>query len=842
MKISAIRINGFRGITPIADGSPAVDICLSAPPCGAKNLLLFGPNAFGKSSIADAIEWFFRGQSRGAVYFEGFLPSDNAHLNLGKPGFANEGYVELDVTVDGHSATVRRAFDTGGMVTSESLAGLEPMLDQLRDELIVLDHDQFRRFITDAHADKWSTFSSLIGYEDLENFRAGLSSLSGSALTSRFNTRALSDELARGDSQWRVRLKSLYQEMGASPQSYGTLESLRQLLRSRIEVAAISYNLPPSQTIDPKFWDQLFERSQPSQESRQTELRIEKLDAMLRALWCLPDELVDGVNSLRLLVTNLSAKKKQFDKDVLAEFYNRGLDLIRKGVVDPTKCPFCGSPYDPATLVHRVSEQLDALDLAAIRSDAADLESLWRRIRTAADRQVQDLAQIGMSELREALSRLGSVSEVDQKLRLATFDQGYVFRWMDEWIALQNVVQSARQEVEKEYQWLKSQVPQEASSRTVEQMQRLRTSWSSLDELEAERKRLDMLQHRHDITMDIIEKLRETARQFREELRDFSARVVTHINADIQRYYSELHPFDKVKPYLEVEVSGNTRRVYLRCDYNGFPQKDAASVLSESHRNSLGLAIMLAFRTYKQRLGSPLEFLVLDDVTQSLDTTHRTNLLGLMENPGFAELSDQQIIFLTHDRTLADLIKRPGENDVRPKWVRHDIRNWWLSGIVLEPCTDARTRAQVYLDAGDEVAAAVYARRALEDLYRKVVDKTGVWVRYKSKPWQYSIEDYRQYILHEVEQLHASGRGFIDPQDADFTRLFTAQRILNFTVHDSEFLETPMTLQDVQAALDMVDGLRTMFSCRHCKAWLSTLELSAQGNMPQCGGCRQPVR
>ena len=100
MKISAIRINGFRGITPIADGSPAVDICLSAPPCGAKNLLLFGPNAFGKSSIADAIEWFFRGQSRGAVYFEGFLPSDNAHLNLGKPGFANEGYVELDVTVD----------------------------------------------------------------------------------------------------------------------------------------------------------------------------------------------------------------------------------------------------------------------------------------------------------------------------------------------------------------------------------------------------------------------------------------------------------------------------------------------------------------------------------------------------------------------------------------------------------------------------------------------------------------------------------------------------------------------------------------------------------------------
>jgi len=67
MKIKTIKICGFRGIPPVEP--PDVDIDLSTNSVDPKHLLLFGPNAYGKSSIADALEWFFKENVRGSDYF-----------------------------------------------------------------------------------------------------------------------------------------------------------------------------------------------------------------------------------------------------------------------------------------------------------------------------------------------------------------------------------------------------------------------------------------------------------------------------------------------------------------------------------------------------------------------------------------------------------------------------------------------------------------------------------------------------------------------------------------------------------------------------------------------------
>ena len=116
---------------------------------------------------------------------------------------------------------------------------------------------------------------------------------------------------------------------------------------------------------------------------------------------------------------------------------------------------------------------------------------------------------------------------------------------------------------------------------------------------------------------------------------------------------------------------------------------------------------------YKRQLGSPIEFCVFDDVTQSFDIEHRTNLLMLLENPIFPEIYNQQIIFMTHDRTLADLVKRPGEQNLPNSWLRVDIRNWWLERMLLESehDTEPLTRTQKYIDQNDEIAAGIYLRR-----------------------------------------------------------------------------------------------------------------------------------
>ena len=63
------------------------------------------------------------------------------------------------------------------------------------------------------------------------------------------------------------------------------------------------------------------------------------------------------------------------------------------------------------------------------------------------------------------------------------------------------------------------------------------------------------------------------------------------------------------------------------------------------------------------------------------------------------------------------------------------------------------------------------------------------------------MEKYREYILTEINELWNDNKGFIDPNDPLFQQLFTSQRILNLTIHDSQFLDNPMSLGDVQAAM-----------------------------------------
>jgi hypothetical protein len=100
------------------------------------------------------------------------------------------------------------------------------------------------------------------------------------------------------------------------------------------------------------------------------------------------------------------------------------------------------------------------------------------------------------------------------------------------------------------------------------------------------------------------------------------------------------------------------------------------------------------------------------------------------------------------------------------------------------------------------------------------------------------MDDYRRYILDEVNELWNDNKGFIDPNEPLFQILFTTQRILNLTVHDSHFLDTPMTLGEVKNALSLVEQVRDRFKCPSCQKYFHTLKKD-NGNNPVCkgGGC-----
>lgn len=856
MKIKEIRISGFRGIPPV--DPPDIDLKFTHGRDQIRDILIFGPNAYGKSSIADALEWFFRELVRGSNYFENYTAQDNVHLNLGKPNYPDKAYIELVISHKGQDHTVRKSIGIDGnkIETEEVLDGLEVELKKCRDEVIILDHDQFRRFVGAASKDKWETFSSLIGYEELDYFRGGLDSLSSRSVTDFFSLSQEKSKLAQKTAAWKRSLKDQFEQSKYSTASV-TLEDLETEFMRELEVVLKSLSSPVLGNIieiDNAFWTSLRLTARPPDAYLQRTERLGKLTDLSDKLPRLETQFLHSLSILVSEVDALAKKKMQFDKQLLADFYEKGLTLIQDDQALQEECPFCLTPFNWQQLRESVQDRLSNLALTQIRQNVSSIHQTWQELRQNLERAVRATQRSNLPSLMLASEQIPDLFTVQKSLTLENFDETVIGKLQTAVLAFNDVLLKQHSRIVADKKELELISTDGTELQFTQKIARLESIWNAWRALRDEQKQIEIERKEYQIKDDVIQSFRDIARSFRDELSDFSGRVVQLINNDVDRYYDALHPNDGVKPFLETQISGNQRSVQLKCTYQGNPNRDAATLLSESHRNSLGMAVMLAFMKYKRRSGSPIEFLVLDDVTQSFDVGHRLGLLHFLNDPVFPEIFESQIIFLTHDRTLADLVVRSGEQN--GNWLRFDIRSWMLKNLHIEPSNkDLFMHAKLHLMNGDDIAAAVYARHALENIYRNIVENANILMPYNSKPWTTKLEVYQKQItLHIQEQWNGPQisvgsrqyhRGIINPERVNIEQLNRSLRLLHFTIHDSDFLENPPSLLEIDTAIQAVETLRNSFTCSTCRAnsniqFFHQLHRDKQGNPPKCKRCDQP--
>lgn len=837
MRIKRIQISGFRGIPPV--DPPNVDITLTSQTGEIKDLLLFGPNAYGKSSIADALEWFFKEKVRGGTYYEEYSNQDNIHLKTGQPNFRQEAYIELLVEHNNTDYTVRKEIDVSGNKTMENLGGIQPVFEQLKDEIIVLDHDQFRNFVAAANDQKWATFASLIGFEELDHFRAGVDSLSSRSITDYLQKGQLEREVNLKQQQLSSQIQQTFTKFEAQGQNFDELESF---FGTKLEVTLSSLNIEiPNGRADlnEQYWENLKKSVRLPEATIKASMRLGELKTLLDRLSPFDVNLLPEIDNLLVNVDALEKQKGNFDKEILSQFYIAGSQIIHEHKTPQDHCPFCQTVYSWDKLLPEVEKRNKQLKFGEIQALQKKVETRWKTIKQQLASKNAVWAGIDITAVKEAYARIKTVAP-DALISLSSFDATAIGEWAHNIKTLIRVLEENYRTVGEEIAAVTKTLGENPLYEIQTAIDNLYDFWKILEDLQTKITLLNKAQLKLDMTSQIVDKLRTVTGNFRSELSDFSGRVIEIINADVKAYYDELHPKDDVRPYLEVAVRGNQRIVNLRCNYKGVLNKSAVSLLSESHRNSLGMSILLAFMKYKRQTGSPVGFCIFDDVTQSFDVEHRTNLLNFLENQNFPEISQQQILFFTHDRTLADLVKRSGDQQERENWVRVDIRHWWLERMLLESENDAEplSKAQYYINTNDEIASAIYARRGLEQLYKSIIGNAQIKVPFSEKPWKIELNHYRLYVLNEIKELWLDGKGFIDPTATLFQQLFMSQRILNLTVHDSEFLDNPMTLGDVQSAISLIRQLDARFRCTSCGKPYHTVK-KEQGTNPRCrkGNC-----
>jgi len=693
----------------------------------------------------------------------------------------------------------------------------------------------------ETNKDKWETFSSLIGFEQLDHFRNGLDSVTKSSLSNYLGSGNLKRDGEAREQKFQVEISQAIDEFECTGTSLDELKShFRTLLEANL--SSLSLPIPELESIDEEFWSHLQSQVQTPSDVVQAAHRLSNLTSQKKQLSSFSEDFQNNLDKLNVFVSDLTKDKDAFDKELLSEFYKIGMQILAEGKSTVDQCPFCSTPFSWDDLSQHVQEHATALNFSKIQENHQQLMDCWDELKTELQNRRSDFISASITAIQSVYQEIADFANIESALSLSDFDDTQVQYWEQKVRSFLQEIENSRLVIEKEIAEVETSAanPQAEIQQTISELKRL---WQKIETLGSTQQENTQLRNKLTVTENVIQGLRNASREYRSELSDFSGRVANEINSDVQKYYEELHPGDDVVPKLDVSISGAQRLVTLTCTYKGIPDRAAVSLLSESHRNSLGMSILLAFMKYKRHLGSPVEFVIFDDVTQSFDVEHRTNLLSLLQNSEFPEIFDQQIIFLTHDRTLADLIKRPGENDIHGNWKRYDIRNWWLKRMLIEPevLQDPLNRAEYYINQhSDEIAAAVYARRGLEKLYKRIIEKTKIKIPYTEKPWKKGPDDYRKYILEEIEDLWNAGIGFIDPAEPNLRNLFTSQRILNFCLHDSNFLENPMTLGDVQNALTEVRSLETRFKCQ-CGAWYTTLKKKPNGDHPKCRACNRQL-
>jgi hypothetical protein len=279
--------------------------------------------------------------------------------------------------------------------------------------------------------------------------------------------------------------------------------------------------------------------------------------------------------------------------------------------------------------------------------------------------------------------------------------------------------------------------------------------------------------------------------------------ILTSISERVAQIYEGLHPGENLGG-ITVEP-WTAKGIELAVDFHGRRQRPPHGVLSESHLNSLAIALFLAMA---QTFNEQIRFLVLDDVINSFDIEHRGQLAALLTE----SFDDWQLIVLTHDHQFFENLSRRA-----PAWKRLEITSWSYDagprttkyesvGILGE----ARDR----LDHGDANGAATKARRALEELLQEICERLRAELPFRRgtandrrelgelfKGVRRALKEHAKPMLKTVEPL-------LKNLEAD------VQATLNVEAHASRGKSAG---REVETALERIARLDGLWTCSECQ-------------------------
>jgi recombinational DNA repair ATPase RecF len=735
-KLQRLVMHAFRGIPSemTVDFGPG------------ESTVVYGDNGTGKSTIADALEWYFTGDIE-------LLSHEGRQHAVRYVGGDADGNTSVEVLTNG---------TLGGTVVFPD-ERTPDMFRALRRETFLLRGRTLADFINKTKTEKWKSLVEILGLDAIESLREDLqrarNDLRKTAKTTEEEARVYRRALSAG-------VDTVTEET--------VLANLQQIC------GMLGVNPPQSldQVVEPSWITAAVGASTSVAASSDRENLLSEINALSA-----PEFDKDAVAEWNALVS--SARARQLPRASLVREAKRLLDAKS---IEAGRCPLCGQKVDQKVLARRIEsalvEMIEATrDLERFRDpileQAEGLESahelrqaIYQRAR-GMELEIPPVPALPDPSLRDQVEALAPVAIDGISSHLS--DLG---RWDKTAIKLGRQISPATSGTRDTQLVMLAALCQQINA------------WQQAEKKNARAQR----------ALTLAEAVFDAYQQKqKEDLGD----LLQRISGRVAKIYSTLHPGEDLDA-VSIEP-WTAKGVELAINFFGSRQRPPHGVLSESHLNSLAIALFLAMaESFNEQLG----FLILDDVINSFDVEHRGRLAELLAD-GFA---DWQLIVLTHDQQFFEHLSRRA-----PSWRKIEFTSWsHTSGprTTKYEASGMLAAARERLQSDDVQGAATKGRRALEELLQEVCE--ALWAPLPFRRGQANdkreigelfiglrraLKEYAKAQLPTVEPI-------VKHLEAD------VGATLNVAAHASRGRSGA---SEVKAALERIEALDALWSCPACR-------------------------
>jgi DNA repair exonuclease SbcCD ATPase subunit len=791
-KIKTINIFGIRGIKDLL----TLDL-------NKNSVLVYGDNGTGKSSLTDAIEWFYTDGVQHLVSEEtGSTRGRGALRNLFIDDTDN-GYVEIEFTDNKLSSkkSINNNLQSRHSNTSKEFSSL---LDNSQSENLMLSYSELVKFIVAKKKEKLDRLQDIIGFSQVAELR-GLLQKNGSRIARNIKS-------ANYDNQKNVQQSTILENLGRNSH---TDEQLFAGVNELIKPLKFGIEIKSREDIN-----KVLTRIQ----TKEDVVLLEKINFFTR-VWEALSEAEGNVDNIQKSYeeyhksfTELQKDPEKIKKLQLLKLLKEGQAVLKNDIVQDDYCPLCQLEKSKVELLRELNERIE--DLEQLAEEKAKLDEQGEELNGFVQPNVGTLDNLLKEKLfqKEESEKLKEqVEEIKKSLSCFT---GELKKDLAATLAEPVDIEINKKELAK----LAKQAQETAKVLTESQSSNIKfIIFTKLDRAArayVEYRRIDGEQDvltKQQITFELLHE--DFIKRQEEALNVFLAMFSKEIND----YYTTMNPNEKVENIKLVPLKKNDELVGITIEYSFFDETKTPPIafLSESHINCLGLSFFLAS---VKAFNKENEFFILDDVISSFDRSHRARFAKLLTD----KFADYQVILLTHEQEFFELVS----SDVKSKgWSTKNFKWSKDSGTSVEKgMLDIKERINKKFENRNTDGLGNDIRVFTEKVMKEVAFNIEASVAFR-----YNEINEKRMAPELLDAVHSriskKGNGLKDI--ANIPRVKGMPMFIgNTTSHDNNFKES---IEDLEVMWDDIKATIHTFYCMECKKFISVKYFDNVENKIRCG-------